>query len=83
MGKKIRILCGNCESKLTPESAQYNKFKGKKVRVEQAGQFVLEGILDWVDLYTLGVQVGKREPTIVYKGPGMTVALTEDSPEKV
>lgn len=82
MGKNIQIKCMECEAKLTPESKHYDVFKKKKVCVDfmtgHPGEGIT-GILEWVDVYTVGVQVEDRHaPTIIYKGPGMTIALADN-----
>lgn len=68
------------EQKVGPENLQFDKFKRKRVRVNSMNGDggTLEGILEWVDVYTMGVQVdGADEPSIVYKGPGMVITLAD------
>jgi hypothetical protein len=69
-----------------PESEQFNKFKGQRIKLRMLPMPTpygptspeIRGKLIWVDLYTMGVQFeGRDEPAIVYKGPGMIIELAE------
>lgn len=65
-----------------PESEQFNKFKGEFVYVAMLGTPVANkrvGKLVWVDVYTCGIQFDPddKEPTIVYKGPGVCIGPAE------
>lgn len=81
MGKDIKLVCASCEAKLTPESAQFDKFKRQKVCVGMlGGTHAVKGILEWVDVYTVGVRTqGGSEPVVIYKGPGVIISLDGDS----
>jgi len=54
-----------------PESAEYDKFKGKTVEIwPQNTQGTWIGKLVWVDTYTIGVAFNPKQPnaiSIVYK----------------
>jgi hypothetical protein len=58
-------------SRMGPESDEYNRLKGKIVRIwPQGEQGVWIGRLVWVDVYTLGVAFDYNDPSnvsIVYK----------------
>jgi len=57
-----------------PESDEYNRLKGRVIRIWPQGEcdpdFAWIGRLVWVDVYTLGVAMDANDPTnvsIVYK----------------
>ena len=58
-------------SRMGPESDEYNRLKGKIVRIWPPGESgVWIGRLVWVDVYTLGVSMDPGDPSnvsIVYK----------------
>ncbi len=60
-----------------PENETFNLMKGYEVQVftlDHPESFI-EGVLVWVDVYTLGIRESKNQsvPIIVYKGPGVVV----------
>jgi len=62
-----------------PQCEQENKFKGKDIIIWSLNnsEECLRGQLVWVDVYSWGVlEVGKKEPTLVMKGPGICMRLT-------
>ena len=82
-GKKERFSNG-------PQREQENKFKGKVVSIlapgfpwlSVSGTYMgrFTGKLVWVDVYAYGLLEDRHdEPTIIFKGPGVTVSLDPQS----